>query len=276
MKKPQIIVVAVIAAVVLAGAWLGYRYLFARRKGHPPPPKVVVCIDPGHPSETNSGAIAQHGTAEVYINWVVALKLKQLLEQDGRIQVVLTRAKQDTFTRNRDRAHIANAAHASLAIHLHCDAGPSHGFTVYYPNKRGKSEGKKGPSRWVIIESWKAAVAVHQGLVHVVNRRDRGLKGESKTRIGQVNGGLTYSIWSEVPSVTVEMVFLSNRYDAAYIKSYSGQDQMARGLALGIETYLKPELRKYDRKYARWRARNNRGLWSTGDSRAPTSSRSQE
>lgn len=254
MKKSSLLFAIIALLVIISGILICYQYVFTRHGRLMPPQRVVVCIDPGHPSETNSGRIMQHGTCELNMNWDVAQRLRKILEQDKRIRVVLTRTKRDTFTRNRERALIANAKHASLAIHLHCDAGPSHGFTVYYPDKKGKSEGKRGPSKKVIAQSQKAAIAVHQGLVDMVQRRDRGLKGESKTRVGRAIGGLTVSIWSKVPSVTVEMIFLSNKSDAEYIKSSAGQDQMAHGLARGIELYLKPELTTFDKKYTRWQA----------------------
>lgn len=252
MKKSRIIIAIIILAALFSKLWLTYQHTSKIHKHLPPPSKVTVCIDPGHPSESNSGRITQNGTCELEMNWEVALKLKKVLEQDKRLRVLLTREKRDTYMRNRKRALFANTEHASLAIHLHCDTGPSRGFTVYYPDRRGKSEGRRGPSRQVIMESHEAAIAVHQGLIDVVERRDRGLKGESVTRIGRAIGGLTYSIWSRVPTVTVEMGFLSNGPDAAYLKSSAGRDQMAWGLARGMKAYLKPQLSSYDRKYAHW------------------------
>jgi len=46
----------------------------AQEGGEPP----VVCIDPGHPSEVNSGMTVQNGTTETHIDWVVAQQLQKL------------------------------------------------------------------------------------------------------------------------------------------------------------------------------------------------------
>ena len=69
--------------------------------------------------------------------------------------------------------------------------------------------------------------------------KDRGVKGESRTKVGRMQGALTGSILSKAPVVTVEMVFLNNRHDANFIKTEAGQSRMARALANGVIDYLK-------------------------------------
>lgn len=205
-----------------------------------PKPEAVICIDPGHPSPVASGFNDQNGVTEAEMNWDVAKKLAAILSDDERIQVVMTRSVENQVMSNPDRAIIANKAAANLAIHLHCDAGPDHGFTVYYPNREGKAEGKTGPSKEIIGASSEAAESVHTAMQKKLDGvlHDRGIRGESCTRVGRMNGALTVSIWSEVPSVTVEMVFLSNEKDADFIKSEWGQQKMATALADGIMDYL--------------------------------------
>ena len=73
----------------------------------------VVCIDPGHPSETSAGAVVQNGTTEVHIAWVVAQKLRALLEARG-VRTVMTKSAENQLVRNRDRAIAANRARAAL------------------------------------------------------------------------------------------------------------------------------------------------------------------
>lgn len=214
--------------------------------------QVVVCIDPGHPSETNSGRFPQNGTSELEMNWAVATRLEAVLNHDKRFRAFKVRKSRDEVMRNRQRALIANAAKADLAIHIHCDAGPSHGYTIYYPDRVGRAEGQKGPSQQVLVSSRQAAFAVHEGmekdLVGVL--RDRGVKNENFTKIGHAIGALTTSVFSEVPTITVEMVFLNDVHDANFIKSQSGQEKMAQALADGIAIYLRPELRKLGKEPA--------------------------
>jgi N-acetylmuramoyl-L-alanine amidase len=199
----------------------------------------IICIDPGHPSEVNDGKTVQNGTSEVHIAWVTALKLQKLLEAKG-YEVVLTKAEENQLVRNKERALVANRAHAALTIRLHCDAFAGRGFAVYYPDRQGTKEGKTGPSEDVMRRSLAAAAAIHAGMVQVMEGvlKDRGILGDSKTLIGSKQGALTGSIFSEVPIVTVEMVVLSDRQDAEFIKSEDGQQQVARAIAEGIERFV--------------------------------------
>lgn len=203
--------------------------------------KPVVCIDPGHPSETSAGNTLQNGTTEVHIVWVVALKLKALLEAEG-ITVVMTKAKEAEVVTNKQRAMIANHAKAAVMIRLHCDASTDSGFAVYSPDRQGTVQNVTGPSQEVIERSKVAADLVHQGMASALEGvlKDGGVRGDSKTFVGSKQGALTGSIFSEVPAVLIEMVVLSNQDDADFIKSEAGQMKMAKAIAQGITLYLKP------------------------------------
>ncbi len=207
-----------------------------------PPSSIVsvVCIDPGHASETSAGNVVQNGTTEVHIAWVVAMKLKALLDAEG-IKVVMTKHREEEVVTNKDRARLANRAKAALMIRLHCDASEDSGYAVYSPDRQGTVQGVTGPSQAVIDRSRLAAEAVHQGMVSVLGGvlKDGGVRGDSKTFIGSKQGALTGSIFSEVPAVLIEMVVLSNPADAEFIKSEDGQQKMARAIAEGIKLYLR-------------------------------------
>src|SRR5687768_15869973 len=82
--------------------------------------RTVIVIDPGHPSEVGLGTRGKRVT-EVRIVWAVAQHLRRLLERDG-FSVVLTKRTMAQRVTNRRRAEIANDAHASLMVRLHCDA----------------------------------------------------------------------------------------------------------------------------------------------------------
>ena len=215
--------------------WLQVSKLMRKRARACP----VVCIDPGHPSETNSARTVQNGTTELKMNWEMAGKLADALRSKG-IETVLTRKSRDEFVRNHTRAAIANDCQADLSLHLHCDAGPGRGYTIYYPNKQGTLEGRTGPPPRIIESSRHAAYLLHGGMASKLRGwlHDRGVRGDDRTKIGRATGTLTVSAFSEVPTVTVEMCFLSNRRDADFIKSQGGQAMMARALANGVVGYL--------------------------------------
>ena len=205
----------------------------------------VVCLDPGHPSEVSDGFAKQNGTTETEMNWQVALRLKRILEGELGATVVLTKSSLTEKVTNRRRAEIANQAGAHASLRLHCDSEASktrRGITVYYPDRPGKAaDGHTGPSSQVIAASARLARAVDAGIQN--NLRDQlrqgGVKPDFAPAIGKTQGALTGSIHSPVPVALVEMVFLSNPADAAYIKSAAGQEAVAAALAEGIASFLK-------------------------------------
>lgn len=94
--------------------------------------RPVVVIDAGH-GGVDPGAIGGSGVYEKEITLAMAVELKQQLEKTGRYQVVLTRDS-DVFVRLRDRIEIARAAGADLFVSLHADAHPTgdlRGASVY-------------------------------------------------------------------------------------------------------------------------------------------------
>jgi N-acetylmuramoyl-L-alanine amidase len=201
--------------------------------------EMVVCIDPGHPSEVSSGAELKNGTTEVHIVWMISLKLQKLLEAEG-FKVVMTKSKEDELVKNKDRARIANEAKAALMVRLHCDASADSGFAIYYPDRQGTKDGITGPAEMVMQQSQRAAEAIHAEMAKALKDvlKDGGVRGDSQTLIGSKQGALTGSIFSQVPVVTIEMVVLSNKSDAAFIKSDDGQQQMAQAMAAGVASFL--------------------------------------
>lgn len=201
--------------------------------------RPVVCIDPGHPSEINSGKTVQNGLTEVDMNWRVAQELVQMLSSRG-IDVVMTKHSREEFVSNRSRARIANEHRASLMIRLHCDTGGKSGFAVYFPDRQASKQGHTGPSKVVMARSRRAAECVQSGMAGILqgSLKNNGLFGESATAVGRRQGALTGSIFSDVPVVTVEMVFLSSKHDARFIGSRTGRTKIAEGLAAGILAWL--------------------------------------
>jgi N-acetylmuramoyl-L-alanine amidase len=202
--------------------------------------KPVICIDPGHPSEVASGTNIQNGTSETHIDWVVALKLQKILEAKG-YKGVMTKSDEDQLVTNKERAMIANRAKAAMCVRLHCDVTPHSGFAVFYPDRQGTTQGKTGPTDEIRQSSKRAAESIHAGMIKVLGTtlKDCGLRGESISKIGAQQGAFTGSIFSEVPVVLVEMVVLSNKGDAEFIKAEKNQQQMAEAIAEGVMGFVK-------------------------------------
>ena len=201
----------------------------------------VIVIDPGHPSEVSSGAEIQNGTTEVHVAWDVAGRLARLLRARG-YQVVMTKASETQLVRNVTRAEIGNRAKAALMVRLHCDASSDSGYALYYPDRQGTAEGKTGPSTDVMRRSAVAADSLHSGIAARLagQLKDGGVRGDSKTFVGSRQGALTGSIFSEIPVVLIEMVTLSNKHDAEFIKRDDGKNLMARAIADGVGRFVRP------------------------------------
>jgi N-acetylmuramoyl-L-alanine amidase len=201
--------------------------------------KVIVCIDPGHPSEVGRGTQGKNLT-ELHLNWVIATQLKARLEKAG-VKVVMTKKTEGEFVQNRKRAEIANAARADFLVRLHCDAANGSGFATYYPTKQGKSGSSKGPSKAVLDKSAKLAPIFHETLVKHLEGKlvDNGLMSDDRTAVGRKQGALTGSIFSKVPVVLVEMCVLTNPRDEELMASKEGQAAVADALAKATLAALK-------------------------------------
>ena len=216
---------------------LGATFLVALHSAAEVPPTIV--LDPGHPSEVSGGATIQNGTSEVHIAWQVAQRLATLLRAHG-YRVVVTKPGERVSVTNVERARIGNAAGAALIVRLHCDASKDSGFAIYHPDRQGRAHGKTGPSAEVMRLSAAAAESMHVSMSQLLagKLKDGGVRGDSRTAVGEQQGALTGSIFSEVPVVLIEMVTLSNAHDAAFIKTAPGQSLMAQAIALGVARFV--------------------------------------
>jgi N-acetylmuramoyl-L-alanine amidase len=199
----------------------------------------LIAIDPGHPSETSGGCV-HHGLKEVDICWQVALQLEKLVAAEPGLRSIKTKPQVDRLVTNRERAEIANAAGAALMLRLHCDSGKGSGCTLYYPDREGTVQGVTGPSEEVITQSRLAAEAMQKGLAGVLGSQLKlnPIKTDSVTYVGSKQGALTGSIFAKVPALVVEMVYLNNASDAAFIKEPAGQELLARGMLAGIKEFV--------------------------------------
>ena len=208
-----------------------------------PKDRFLICIDPGHPSETSDGASA-NGLSENHLNWEVAQRLAARLKARG-IPFVLTKNSEKQRVTNRERAEIANGANSykmpcTAFIRLHCDTGGGSGFMWYYPDRSGTKEGVTGPSHDVQVSSRRLAETMNEAMKPVLKGMlgANSIKTDAQTFVGGKQGGvLTGSIFSRVPTALIEMCFINSKADAEIIASAAGQDRMADALLAGIEAW---------------------------------------
>jgi N-acetylmuramoyl-L-alanine amidase len=239
MKQLKMIV---LCAVLAAGGVLVVNRAQAESKRRSAP-QFIVCIDPGHPSETAAGAAA-HGLSENTLNWNVANRLAAKLNKAG-IRWVMTKTRVSQNVTNRRRAEIANGANmyhqpCAAFLRLHCDDGGGHGFTWYYPDRAGRKYGVSGPPRNVQQASRSLAYIMNESMKPVLRNslRSNPIKTDAATGVGGRQGGvLTGSIFARVPTALVEMCYINQRSDARFIASAAGQDKMADALLAGIKQW---------------------------------------
>ncbi len=208
-------------------------------RGDKPP---VVCIDPGHPSETSDGCRGPSGVREMTVVWEVGEMLGEALRGQG-LRVVMTKSSEKEHVTNRDRATIANEADAALMVRLHCDAGGGSGAAVYYPDRQGRVQGVTGPPESVRDASRQAAVAMTEAMKSVLagKLKVHSIRGDSATAVGSRQGALTGSIFSKCPVICVEMVMLTDASDERFIQSEAGRELMVLALTEGVCRFLQWE-----------------------------------
>lgn len=175
--------------------------------------RVVVIVDPGHGGK-DPGAIGIGGMQEKNIILPVSQRVAQLLEQKG-IQAVLTRDS-DYFVGLQGRVDIAERANADLFVSIHANSLPTRpdisGLETYYFDS-GRS----------------LAQTIHNSLLQNVNINDRRVR---KARFYVLRK-------SSMPSVLVEIGFVTGREDAPKLANTAYQNQLAEAIVRGIMQYIK-------------------------------------
>lgn len=210
----------------------------------PLPTAPLIYIDPGHqlkgnnelepigPSSKVKKAKVTSGTKGVFtkkteyqLNLEVSLLLKELLLAKG-YRVQMTREKNDVNLSNKERALLANKAGAELFVRIHADGSDKaaiNGISIQYPieNSASKTIMAK-PSKL-------AAVDVLDALIEETGANSRGIAPRSD---------LAGFNWSKVPSILVEMGFMTNKKEDILMSTKGYQDKLAKGIVSGIEKWL--------------------------------------
>lgn len=191
-----------------------------------PAEKYLVAIDAGHGGVdpgTSGG-----GLDEKDIALDISLRLEKLLKDNGT-DTYMTRTE-DVFMDHKERILLANDKNASLFISIHCDwfNNPAYGGTqtLYYPS----TDLKNGN-----LSEIQYAKIIQNELIQKTKVNDRGI-------IDRPN--LAVLRHAKMPSVIVELGFLSNKTDVTNLGSTEYRQKVAEGLANGIIKALasiKPE-----------------------------------
>jgi N-acetylmuramoyl-L-alanine amidase len=219
----------------------------------------TVAIDAGH-GGVDPGTISGDGTYEKQVTLAVALELKRQLEKTGRYNVVATR-QTDIFIPLGERVEIGRRGKADLFISLHADSIANSGIrgsTVYTlsdtaSDKEAAALASKENKADIIagVDLGQQSPEVTDILIDLMRRETMNYSIEFATllipnlsRSVQMRdnshrfAGFRVLKAPDVPSVLVEMGYLSNPQDTRYLNSDDGRRAIASAIAAAVDTYF--------------------------------------
>lgn len=225
--------------------------------------RFTVVIDPGH-GGIDGGAEGLNGTVEKSVTLAFALELKAKLAETGKYDVFMTREK-DEFLRLDERVRIARQHEADLLISIHADTirlKDIRGATVYtVSDKASDAEAEATADRENLsdqlagIELEEENHEVSDILVDLIRREThnfsirfaRSLIGELSDSIEMINNphrfaGFRVLRAPDVPSVLVELGYLSNPKDEQQLRDASWRGKAVDGIASAISLFATAKL----------------------------------
>jgi N-acetylmuramoyl-L-alanine amidase len=231
----------------------------------PVAPSMVLVIDAGHGgSDPGNLGTGRYKATEKSVTLDVALLLRDYItERFPDVEIVMTRDG-DTYPKIRERVKLANNINADLFISIHCDAftnqnaiGSStfvmgmdrseeslrvsiqeNSFISRESDYEAFYEGFKpdDPDTYIAL-SLRQSIFLQQSLElgsliqsqfkQRVGRKDRGVR----------QAGYYVTCFTQMPSVLVELGFLTNPKEEEFLNSKAGQELMASALLRAFRTY---------------------------------------
>ncbi len=223
----------------------------------------TIILDAGHGGKDPGNSY--HGFVEKEIALKTVLKVGEILEKEKDLKIIYTR-KSDVFIELVNRPKIANKVNANLFISIHCNSvknfGPSGTETFVMGLSRSdmnlevaKNENSvillennyketyegfnpKNPESLIgltlkqednLYSSINLATKIQNNFTHNLDRNSRGVKQQP--------------LWvldaAYMPSVLIELGFLSNIEEGRFLNSDEGQNKMALQIANAIIAYKK-------------------------------------
>ena len=235
----------------------------APQVSRPPSGKPVIVLDPGH-GGVDPGAISANDVAEKEVVLGFAKRLKGKLEESGRYEVFLTR-DDDSFRALRKRVAFAQGKGADLFLSIHADSlkggsearGATRGATVYTLSERASDEAAK---ELAAKENFADAIAgselpedsdevVADILIDLAQRETqtrslvfaRSVVGELDRELHpkpMKSAGFRVLKAPDVPSVLIELGFLSNAEDEKLLTSEAWSERTAVSVAKAVDVYF--------------------------------------
>lgn len=247
----------------------GYRLVIDLAKRPIPfnePPKgcrdFLVAIDAGHGGDDPGAVGPLLGTQEKEVVLAVAKKLAKLINQEKGMQAILIR-EGDYYLGLRKRTNLARKQHADVFVSIHADSFSNpraHGASTFVLSQKGASS--SAAARWLaehenrsdliggvrLEDKSNVLASVLLDLSQSVNREaSEDLADILLCTLGEVGhlhhrqvqrAGFMVLKSPDIPSVLVELGFLSHPKEEEKLRNADHQNRLAQALFKGIKQFL--------------------------------------
>jgi N-acetylmuramoyl-L-alanine amidase len=231
----------------------------APQRPGPARPLPLVMLDPGHGGK-DPGAIGYSGTYEKQIALATAQELQRMLVASGRYRVRLTRPR-DVFIRLEDRVAIAQEADATLFVSMHADSLPDTGVrgasvytladtasdaqTAALARRENNADRFAGPAFQGVspdVARILASLVRQEARVGSV-RMQRSVVDALETSLPMLPSPARHASFvvlkaANIPSVLVEMGFMSNPRDEAALRQASHRVLVAQAMQRAVDAWF--------------------------------------
>jgi N-acetylmuramoyl-L-alanine amidase len=225
--------------------------------------KRRIVIDAGHGGH-DPGAVGPRKLYEKDVVLDIALKVRKILMADPLNEVLLTRDK-DVFIPLEERTSIANRKNADLFVSIHANASQNRqarGIETYLLNWTDDEEANKVAAREnkISLKQMKAmnkqadTVEMILSDLNRENKRDESIKLANYIQRSMISNldndyknisdhgvkqALFYVLFgAKMPSVLVEVSFISNPEEENRLSQDSYRQDIAKSIAAGLNTYV--------------------------------------
>jgi len=238
-------------------------------------PRPLIVIDPGHGGPDTGAKVADGEIMEKHVVLDFSMTLRDQLEKSGKYRVVLTRTD-DTFIPLAERVKMARQRQASLFISIHADSlpraeGDAQGATVYtLSDKPSDSEAAKlaeSENRSDVvagIDLSREPGDVADILIDLAQRETKGYSHHfARTLVGEMksamrlhkkplkSAGFVVLKSPDVPSVLVELGYMTNKQDLKLLMSESWRAKAAESMVEGVDAFFRTRVAGTDAGPAR-------------------------
>jgi N-acetylmuramoyl-L-alanine amidase len=234
----------------------------ALRDSQPGDPRPIIVVDPGHGGIDYGTPAGGSGVLEKTLVLDFALMLRDKLEKTGKYRVAMTRSD-DTFVPLNDRVAFARARQAQLFISIHCDAlargeGAAEGASVYTLSEKASDEeagrlADKENRADVIagVDLSREPDDIADILIDLAQRETKTFSGQfARQLISELkpaarlhknplkSAGFRVLKAPDVPSVLIELGYVSNREDLKQLVSDSWRSRAGDAIVQAVDTFF--------------------------------------